>query len=188
MTKERRISESGEEMSEPVEQYPLARSPDVAAPHAPTDTPSVRLTRKQKLGLPLLALVPLLALFGVFGDSQKTIVIASPSLGITINYPERMRYRQSERLDISVVNRGSHVLDTVLLSVDTSYLSRFIDVRGNSSPTKDFSVPLLAMRPGEARLVTIELTGDRYWRHPATVSATSGLERTTVAFSTFVFP
>jgi hypothetical protein len=175
-------------MSEPVEQYPLPKSPIVAAPRAPTDTPSVRLTRKQWIGLPVLVLVPLLALFGVFGDRQRTIAVSSPSLGITINYPERMRYRQSEILEISVLNRGQRVLDTVLVSVDTSYLSRFIDVRSTPSPTMDFSVPLVAVQPGEARLLSIELTGDRYWRHPATVSAATGPERTTVTFSTLVFP
>lgn len=175
-------------MSDTVEKYPLRKSPVVAAPRAPTDAPRVRLTRKQWIGLPVIALVPLLALFGVFGERQKTIAIVSPALGITINYPERMRYRQSEILEISVVNRGQRVLDTVLVSVDTSYLSRFIDVRSNPPTTAEFVVPLLAVRPGESRLVSIALTGDRYWRHPATVSATAGPERTTAAFSTLVFP
>jgi len=53
MTNERWISEPGQEMSEPVEHYPIAKSPIVAAPRAPTDTPSVRLTRKQWIGLPV---------------------------------------------------------------------------------------------------------------------------------------
>jgi hypothetical protein len=175
-------------MSEPAEQYPLPKSPIVAAPRAHTELPRVRLTRKQLIGLPLLALVPILALLGVFGDRERTIAVASPSLGITIDYPERMRYRQSELLEISVVNRGQHVLDTVLVSVDTSYLSRFIGVRGTPPPTTDFSVPLVGVQPGESRLLSIELTGNRYWRHPATVSAATGPERTTVAFSTLVFP
>jgi hypothetical protein len=175
-------------MSEPVEQYPLPQSPIVAAPRAHTDSPRIRLTRKQWIGVPVLALVPILALLGVFGDRQKTIAITSPSLGITINYPERMRYRQSELLEISVLNRGQRALDTVLVSVDTSYLSRFIGVRGTPPPTTDFSVPLFDVHPGESRLLSVELTGNRYWRHPATVSATTGRERTTVAFSTLVFP
>jgi hypothetical protein len=76
----------------------------------------------------------------------------------------------------------------VLVSVDTGYLSRFIGVRGNPPPTTDFSVPLFSLQPGESRLLSVELTGNRYWRHPATVSATTGTERTTVAFSTLVFP
>jgi hypothetical protein len=175
-------------MTEPVEEHPLPKSPIVAAPRAPADTPRVRLTRKQWIGLPVLALIPVLAVLGVFGDREKTIAVASPSLGITINYPERMRYRQSELLEISVVNRGQRALDTVLVSVDTSYLSRFIGVHGNPPPITDFSVPLFGVQPGESRLISIGLTGNRYWRHPATVSATTGTERTTVAFSTLVFP
>jgi hypothetical protein len=175
-------------MNEPVEKYPLPASPEVAAPRAPTDLPHVRLTGKQWFGLPVLALIPLLAMLGVFGDRQRTIAVTSRSLGITIDYPDRMRYRQSELLEISVVNRSERALDTVLVSVDSSYLSRFIDVRGNPPPTTYFSVPLISMRPGETRLLSIELTGNRYWRHPATVTAATGSERTTVAFSTLVFP
>jgi hypothetical protein len=175
-------------ISEPAEQHLLPKSPIVAAPRAHTDSPRIRLTRKQSIGLPLLALVPILALLGTFGDRERTIAVASPSLGITINYPDRMRYRQRELLEISVVNRGVRALDTVLVSVDTSYLSRFIDVRGTPPPTTNFSVPLLGVQPGESRLLSVELTGNRYWRHPATVSAATGPERTTVAFSTLVFP
>lgn len=175
-------------MSERQEHRPLPTSPVVRAPRAPATSPRVRLTKKQWIGLPLLTLVPILALFGVFGDRQQTMTVVSPSLGITITYPERMRYRQSELLEISVVNRGQRLLDTVLVSVDTSYLSRFIDVRSNPPATADFSVPMFAVHPGESRLLSVALTGNRYWRHRAIVSAATGSERTTVAFSTLVFP
>jgi hypothetical protein len=175
-------------MSEPVEKYPLPKAPIVDAPRAPTDTPHIRFTRKQWIGLPILTLIPLLALFGVFGNSTGSTAVASPSIGVTITYPDRMRYRQTERLDITVINRGARTLDSVLVSVDTSYLSRFIGVHANPSPTIDFGVPLSFLQPGESRLIAIELTGDRYWRHPGTVTLSAGAERTTVTFSTLVFP
>jgi hypothetical protein len=175
-------------MSEPVEKYPLPKAPIVAAPRAPTDTPHIRFTRKQWIGLPILTLIPLLALFGVFGNSTRSIAVTSPSVSVAITYPERMRYRQTEPLEISVINRGARTLDSMLVSVDTSYLSRFIGVHANPSPTIDFGIPLLSVQPGESRLIAIDLTGDRYWRHPGTVTVFAGAEHTTVTFSTLVFP
>jgi hypothetical protein len=175
-------------MSEPVEKCPLPKAPIIDAPRAPTDTPHIRLTGKQKVGLPLLALIPILAMLGVFGNSTNTIAVASPAVGIAVTYPERMRYRQTEPLEISVVNRGARTLDSVLVLVDTSYLSRFIGVHGNPAPTMDFAIPLYSVQPGESRLISIELTGDRYWRHPGTVIVATGAERTTVTLSTLVFP
>jgi hypothetical protein len=76
----------------------------------------------------------------------------------------------------------------VLVSVDTSYLSRFVGVHASPAPAIDFVVPLLAIRPGESRRISIELTGDRYWRHPGTVTVAAGAERTTIPVSTLVFP
>jgi hypothetical protein len=173
---------------EPGEHYPLPTSPVLPAPRAPTHSPRVRLTKKQMIGLPVLALIPILALLGVFGDRSKTLAVSSPSVGLTVDYPDRMRYRQSDVLRISIVNRADRVLDTVLVSLDTSYLSRFIGVHGVPAPSVQWVVPLTGVKPGDSRLVTVELTGDQYGAHPGMISAATGTERTTVTFSTFVFP
>ena len=175
-------------MREPDEKNPVRAASIVAAPRAPSGTPHIRFTRKQMVGLPILTLITVLALFGVFGDRMTSLTVVSPSVGVTITYPERMRYRQTEALEISVVNRGAKALDSVLVSVDTSYLSRFVGVQASPAPVIDFVVPLLAIRPGESRRISIELTGDRYWRHPGTVTVAAGAERTTIPVSTLVFP
>jgi hypothetical protein len=166
----------------------LPQSAPIDAPRAPIGAPRWSLTRKQWVGLPMLTLIPVLALFGVFGDRTARITAATPSLGVTVSYPERLRYRQTERLEVAVTNRTSKMVDSVLVSLDSAYLSRFIDVRVIPAPSAAYEVRLVRVAPGEARLVVVDVTGNRYWRHPASLAVAMGEERATVHFSSLVFP
>ncbi|MFI5241664.1 MAG: hypothetical protein ACHQRL_01545 [Gemmatimonadales bacterium] len=166
----------------------LPHAEPIEAPRAPIGVPRLKLTRKQWVGLPFLLLIPVLALFGVFGERTATIATATPSLGVTVSYPERLRYRQTERLEIAVTNRSSNLVDSVSVSVDTAYLSRFMDVRVTPEPSAAYEVRLARIAPGETRLVVADVTGNRYWRHPASLGVAMGGERATVHFSSLVFP
>jgi len=169
------------------EREPPRASP-IDAPRAPVGAPRWKLTRKQWVGLPALALVPVLALFGVFGERSATITAATPSLGVRVTYPERFRYRQSERLEIAVTNRSTRVLDSVRVSLDTAYLARFEDVRVAPAPRTPYEVWLAPIAPGETRLVVVELTGKRYWRHAGSLGVAMGDERASFRISSLVFP
>lgn len=166
----------------------LPAVPPMDAPRAPIGAPRWVLTRKQWVGLPVLALITVLAMVGTFGERTATVTAATRSLGVTVSYPERIRYRQTERLQVAVTNRGSATLDSVVVSLDTAYLSRFTDVRIEPEPVVAYDVRLAHLVPGETRLVVAEVTGDRYWRHPATVGVAMGDERAAVRFSSLVFP
>lgn len=164
------------------------RAAPIDAPRAPLGAPRWVLTRKQWVGLPVLALIPVLALFGVFGERTATITTATPSLGVRVAYPERFRYRQSERLEVAVTNRSARALDSIRVSLDTAYLARFGDVRVEPAPLIPYDVWLARVAPGETRLVVVELMGKQYWRHSASLGVAMGDERAEVHFSSLVFP
>lgn len=166
----------------------LPHSAAIDAPRAPNGTPRWSLTRKQWVGLPVLALIPVLALFGVFGERTATSTTTTTSLGVTVSYPASLRYRQMERLEIAVTNRTSRTIDSVQVSLDSAYLSRFIDVRVIPEPTAVYEVRLAHIAPGETRLVVADVTGNRYWRHTASLGIATGDERATVRFSSLVYP
>jgi hypothetical protein len=159
----------------------MSSATEVGAPHWV-------LTRKQWIGLPILAIITLLAVFGTFGERIVTVTTATHSLGVTVSYPERFRYGQTERLQIAVTNRSARTLDSVVVSLDTAYLSRFVDVRVKPEPSAAHDVLLERVLPGETRRVDLEVTGDRYWRHSASLGVAIGDERATVHFSSLVFP
>jgi hypothetical protein len=160
----------------------------IDAPRAPPGAPRFVLTRKQWVGLPVLALIPALALAGVFGERTASVSATTRSLGVTVTYPARLRYRQTAHLEIAVTNRAARALDSVHVSLDTAYLAAFVGVHVQPAPVVPFIVSLAQVAPGETRRIEVELSGDRYWQRNATLDIATGDERATVRFSSLVFP
>jgi len=158
----------------------------------PPEAPSIRrrlaLTRKQMLGLPLLAAVPVLALFGVFGERRADVRAASAAVEMLVRYPERFRYRQIQPLDVTVRNISQRAIDTLRVLLDTGYLSRFSSVRIDPAPGAAFVVTFTNVKPGESRVVSAELWGERYWSHRGRLVATAGADSAAVEVRTLVFP
>src|SRR5881275_2111873 len=98
-------------------------------PRAPAITRRLALTRKQLIGLPLLAAIPILTLFGVFGEQQSSLHAASRSVDMRVRYPTRFRYRQIQSLEVTVRNTSDQTIDTISVSLDTAYISGFSSVR-----------------------------------------------------------
>jgi len=117
-------------------------------PRAPAMRRRIALTRKQWIGLPVLAVVPVLALAGVFGERSTTTAARSTTIQIFVRYPERFRYRQVQSLEVSVRNVSTSPLDTVRVALDTSYVTRFAAVRIEPAPRTAFVVALTNLKPG----------------------------------------
>lgn len=157
-------------------------------PRAPAITRRLALTRKQRIGLPLLMAIPILTLFGVFGEQRSSVHAASRSLDMTVLYPARFRYRQIQSLDVTVRNASDQTIDTISVSLDTAYISRFSSVRIEPTPRTAFTVPLTGVRPGESRLISAELWGERYGRHTGRIVATARSDTASATVRTIVFP
>jgi hypothetical protein len=146
----------------------------------------------QWVGLPILFAIPVLTLLGVFGEHTRHAAASSRTLELRVEYPDRFRYRQVMELRAFVRNNSDAVLDTVTVAFDTAYVSRFSSVRFDPPVLMTYAVPLRAIAPGETRLVSVELWGQRYGRHRGTVAAyTKGGEHgdtAAVQLATIVFP
>jgi hypothetical protein len=159
-----------------------------APPSPPTLARRLAMTRKQRIGLPILVLIPLLGLFGVFGERRGETHATSKRIAVAVRYPERSRYRQSMSLEIDVQNLSDHRLDTVRVWLDTAYMTRFADVRITPPPRDAFIVDVVGVAPGETRLVSAELSGDAYGRHRGRVVVSAADDTVSVPISSFVFP
>ena len=155
---------------------------------APEIPRRLALTRKQLIGLPLLAAIPILSLLGLFGERQSEVHAASRSIEMSIRYPARFRYRQVQSLDIAVRNTSGHAVDTIKVSLDTAYISRFSSVRIEPSPSIAFIVTLTDVRPGASRLISAELWGDRYGRHQGRIAAIANFDTAAATVQTVVLP
>lgn len=87
-----------------------------------------RLYGYQWVGLPLIALVVILALLGVFGESFGETAEEGSALSMRIEYPTRFRYKEINPIHVWMTNRTTQALDTVTVAFDKSYLLEFSNV------------------------------------------------------------
>lgn len=169
------------------------QAPEQQPPQPPDLPKKLEFTRSQIIGIPLLLLIPLLALFGVFGSSSTEAESTGHDLRVAVIYPSRFRYQQGNTLEIYVQNLSAGAMPTVTVSIDAAYLLAFSEV--NLTPSVDevtadaYRFYLQNMAPQETRLISVAVKADQYWqqRGQVAVQAMAG-EPLHVELSTFVFP
>ena len=161
---------------------------DLPEPPSPPSAPRrIRLYRYQWVGLPLLALLPVLALAGVFGVSWTDADASSESLAVDVRYSNRYRYKQLNRIEVRVRNIDVARLDTVTVALDTALAARFSTVRSVPPFVGTYRTELTGLEPGEERLVVIELQAERYGRHEGLLEVI-GPDTVALPLSIFIFP
>ena len=162
--------------------------PDPSPPPPPSIDLKIHLSLKQRIGIPILLAVPILALLGLFGETRAQAHSTNGSIDLQVSYPARFRYRQVQSLRVSVRNLSPIVADTMKVSFDTAYVSHFSSVRFDPAPSSAYTVDLIDVKPSESRLVSVELWGQDYGSHRGTVVARHGSDSAIVHLRTFVFP
>jgi hypothetical protein len=162
-------------------------------PQAPEIERRILLTRLQAIGLPILLLVPLLALAGVFGLSRGQRSAQGNGLSIDVEYPSRARVRASDSLAVTVRNELDQAVDGVAVRIDREYVDSFAQVdfapSVSSLSEASYSVDLGRLPAGATRAVTVRLSPRDQWLRQGFVSVSGdGIEESTVEFATFVFP
>ncbi len=165
-------------------------------PHPPdprTIAKKWQFYRMQWVGIPLILLIPVLALLGVFGESEQKVDVANNTFSVHINYPTRYRYKMINNIEVSLENISNQTMPTVTVSLNADYVNRFSTITFHPSLTSvkngQYEVELTEVRTGETRLVTIELQGEAYFQHEGVVSVTAAAVPTLrVPIQTFIFP
>jgi hypothetical protein len=161
---------------------------DAEPERPPAIKAKIELSWKQRLGFPILLAIPILALFGIFGEREARIHVTSGPLDVRVSYTTRFRYRQVQSLDVSVSNLSKRVLDTVSVAFDTAYISRFSSVRFDPAARTAYTVDLTNVKPSESRLVSVELWGQDYGNHRGSIVVRYGSDSTIAHLKTLVFP
>jgi hypothetical protein len=157
-------------------------------PRPPAHDRGIRLNRTQLIGVPLLGLIPMLAIFGVFGEHWDSRVADGATLRTTIEFPDRFRSRLSRPITVLVENRSGRLLDTVAVTFDAAYIERFTAVNFLPDVEDSYVVKLKDVRPGQTRRVHLELEGDQVGRHTGRVLVRSGTDSSMIGIHTIVFP
>lgn len=159
-------------------------------PPAPPAVPQkLRLSRAQWIGLPLIVVIPVLALAGVFGETVAERADRHGPLVARASVPVRIRYRQRMTLELNVENRGNQALTDVQVRIDSSYLDRFSGVSLSPAASPDGAIRLGPVRAREAIRVAVTLEGDRFGVTEATAHVTDAQGDTVrLPLATLVFP
>jgi hypothetical protein len=159
-------------------------------PPQPPDTQSrLRLSRAQRIGLPVMALVPLLALAGFFGERMEQRRDLRGPLLVSAQVPTRLRYRQRMTLELSVTNRGAAAVHDVRVHVDSSYVDRFSGVSFSPQASPDGSVRFGTLAPSESGRLAVTLEGEHVGVVRGAAIATDAAGDTArVALASAVFP
>lgn len=157
-------------------------------PEPPPGVARLRLTRLQRFGLPVLFLVPILALFGLLGEHFTTAHARGAGAVLDARYPDRAHYRQPLSIRVQVRNATPTRMDTLTVTLDSAFMSGFSEVSVSATLNGAYRARLTDLAPGETRDVTAMVSGERAGRHAGSISVTTPLGTVRAPVATFVFP
>jgi hypothetical protein len=161
-------------------------------PQPPEIRRRVKFYRSQMIGLPLIWLLPILALFKLFDTTFQTVSAESNGLVLSVRYPDKLRYRTFEPLEIGLENRTGSMQKKVQVHLSEDYVRAFRDPAFRPDVTDidegSYVVELTDVRSGERRTVTVDLEADFAGSHDAEVEVAAGSALVSARFSTFVYP
>jgi hypothetical protein len=168
--------------------FSLKKRMSLKEPKQPPEVPRrLRLHLHQIVGLSLIALIPILAMFRVFGDGMKFAKASSASLQTEVEYPSKFKLKQSKVLRVKVTNVSTQTLDTTTVSIDTAYLSRFRDVSVIPGPAEAYIIEFLQLKPGEKREVLAEIEGKDYGEQKGIVTIATKQDTIRQPISSYIF-
>jgi hypothetical protein len=170
-----------------------SHSPHPQPPQPPDFRRELHFYPYQLIGIPLLVLIPILALLGVLSHMEKTVNAANADFDVQLQYPTRCFYRMNNTIELTIRNTSSQAMPTITVSLDKSYMHAFdaIQFTPDSVMLTDtaYVVDLQDVGPGEARSISIDYEPSRYWQHQGNLMVSaSEAEPIIVPLETFVFP
>lgn len=175
-------------------------TPSTDRPPTPPRLPRrVRLGPVEAFGLPMLILLPALALAGLLGptDTQRsaTAMLGPAQLVLRVRHPSRLRCLRGGALQIEVANTGTQALPALAMDIDEQYLGGFsrADVQPAliaESRSGRLRLTLPALQPGEHTRVQVRLDAEAWGRIGGWVglAAPGGAALARIDFSTLVLP
>jgi hypothetical protein len=168
---------------------PVDPPDDAKPPPAPDVSRHVRLYRGQWVGVPILVLIPVLALFGVFSENRSHLESAADGLDITIDHPTRLRTGQRTYIEVRVSNRSAGPAEDVTVRFDPRYFQHSLDLLFIPAPAVPYEVTLPPLASGADGRVRVEFDPEKPWRRSGGISVSQrGRDVVHARVSTFILP
>jgi hypothetical protein len=164
-----------------------------APPKPPKIERRFEFHRTQLIGLPLMMIIPILAILGVFGTTMTEVTASSDALLLEVSYPERTRYESYSKMSVWVTNNSDQPLPTLTVSFDAAYFELFSQIGFNPSADAagdgQYEVELQDVQPGETRLIQVDFQVDESGQYTTQIEASAeGVESAALNINTLVLP
>jgi len=166
----------------------LEDAPKGTLPEPPPSRRRIVFTGRQRVGIPIMVLIVLLAITGQLGEHRTTAQASNARLALAVSYPDRIHYRQQMPMTLTVRNLAAEARDTIVVSLDTAYAQAFLVLSVMPSLARAYDVALTGMGPGESRIITLQVAGEDAGRARGSVIVRSGADTLRLPLSTFIFP
>jgi hypothetical protein len=183
------MSEKQASHRSPVISYEKGQEP----PQAPDIPRQWKFHSYQYIAIPLLILIPVLALLGILGETSTTVEVANEGLVLRVHYPDRAHYEAYNHIEVTVRNDSSGVLSGAAVEFDRELLTHFSQLSVNPSLSEitetAYRVELGDIEAGGERVVTLDYQPDMNGAHDSWVRLTvDGIAPVQAGISMFVFP
>jgi hypothetical protein len=166
---------------------------DPQPPQPPQLDRKFQLHPYQYIAIPLLFLMPVLALLGVFGETVTTKTGSNEDLTVRVEYTSRIRYKMLAPLTVYITNRTDTPLETLTVRFDRAYIEGFSQVtftpQAQTVDEDAYVVELQDVQPGETRVVEGDLQAEKYGEYKGSVMVSAdGVDSVDVMLEAFLFP
>lgn len=166
---------------------------DQEPPEAPDIPRQWKFYDYQYIAIPLLLLIPVLALLGVLGETSATVEAAGEGLLLRVQYPDRAHYEAYNHIEVTVRNESAEAVSGLFVEFDRGLLDHFSQLSVNPSLTEitdtAYRVELGDLEAGAERVVTLDYQPDLNGAHDSWVRLTAdGIAQVQADISMFVFP
>ena len=168
-------------------------APEDQPPPPPKIQRRFQLERAQWIGIPLMLLIPILAVFGLFGNRPGEAHVVGDRLAVRVEYPSRLHYGVHEVLQIALRNESEQPIPSATVGLDRHYVEAFTNVtftpEAEDVTDREYRIPLGTLAPGEERTVRVELEPVVRWKLEGRIRVlATGRAPIVIALETFVFP
>lgn len=156
--------------------------------NTPVVSSKIQTWRFQWIGIPLLIMIPILSLWGVFDRRTNIKTIEGHEFKAKIEFPAKLRDGEVEHIRIEVTNTSNKPLDKISAGLNREYLEKFNDVTFVPELNDNYEVELKEIPSGQSRYVDIKVKAREYGTYKGELRLTTKNSSFKTSLSTFVFP
>lgn len=151
-----------------------------------------RFYRHQLVGIPLLLLITVAAMAGLFGDTESETTETREDLEVRLVVANRFRFKMIGPLIVTVTNRGQDPIESATVRISTPYLGQFSNVTFSPEPARITSewheFQLGDIGAGDSAVVTGEIQAESFGAHRGIVEVEGDHGVIELEAQTWAFP